>query len=792
LKPTRCVTTVFALSIAAVISLTDRRMPAADPELVPAPPRITALIGAMIRTQTDAGDFVGTIVIEDGKITAIGPAVRAPANAVRIDVSHCVITPGLIDARSVMWLTSSAAKETGSTGNLNILDGVDPFAEDWHEAARQGVTAVYLQPGSGGRCGGSGAVLRVGPGTSTESLVIRGTAGVQATLGVPAAPVPQQDDQLSMLAARFGFQIPNQQDQAPPASNSLTRFTQFEAFRGLFDAAKRYGNSKPSEHDAGKELLSLALKREIPVRLETAHEDDLRNLLKLGSEFGLRTVFERLDRVKPLPEEMSARKDALIVGPFEGGKKSADVRRLALDGRKFALGTYGDDPKATALIRVHAAVAVADGYPRARLLRALTRDAAEIHGVADHLGSLAVGRLADLAIYAGEPLDPSTQVRMTICQGVVTYDNSAVEQTPETIVAKPVVPDALPPSFVLKTTHLLTDAGEWAPGELFVTGGRVSDRSAGSNGASVLDVGDAPVTPGLVSARVSFCGESCPDADAGHLRAGDALPPDHGPLRSLRDAGFTGAIVVPGSANVIGGTATQVLSGETGGTAAGVQFVLASTARKTERYPASLVGQIELIGDRLRGGPSKTQLCLPAAVSKTLLAQRDEGLAAVRAGRSAAYFEAHTRAEIRAALRLIGEFKLRGVIVEPQQLDDVADEIRAAGAAVVVGPARPHDGEKARERLAELAKRGVSIAFGGDANEIRAAAAMLVNAGMPRPAARLAMIGQPADRFGLTAGTGRLSLGDRADFVIWDGDPLDPAARPAAVVIRGQRAGRGS
>jgi imidazolonepropionase-like amidohydrolase len=782
---------VFLLVFAAVFTIANRKTPAADAELAPAPPRISALLGAMIRTQSDAGDFVGTIVLDDGKITAIGPNVAVPANAVRIDVSHCVITPGLIDARSVLWLTSGAAKETGVTGNLNILDGVDPFADDWREAARQGVTAVYVQPGSGGRFGGSGAVLRVGAAKSAGELVLRSPAGVQTTLGTVAAPGRPQDDQLATLAARFGFQIPTQQDQPAPASNSLTRFSQYEAFRGLFDAAKRYGNSKPSERDASKDLLLLAIKREIPVRLESTHEDDLRNLLKLASEFGLATVFERLDRVKSLPEEMSARKDALILGPFDGGKRSADVRRLALDGRKFALGTYGDAPRATALVRVHAAAAIADGYPRERMLRSLTRDAAEIHGVADKVGTLAVGRLADIAVFAGDPLNPSTPVRMTICQGAVTYDNPAVEPAPETITSKPVVPEALPPSFVLKTTHLLTEAGVWAPGELFVTGGRVSVRSAGRNGTPMIDVGDAPVTPGFVAARVSIGDSSCPDADAGHLRAVDALPPDHAPLRTLRDAGFTSAIVVPGAANVIGGLASHVHGGETATANAGVQFVLTATARNAERYPASLVGQIELISHRLRGEPSQTQLYLPAAVGKELLHERDENLAAVRAGRSAAYFEARTRAEIRAALRLIGEFKLRGVIFGPTQLDGVADEIRAAGVAVIVDPARLQEGDKARDRLAELA-RSVPIAFGGDAHEIRSTAAMLVNAGMPRPTARLAMIGHPADRFGLTAGAGRLLPGDRADFVVWDADPLDPAARPAAVVIRGQRAGRGS
>jgi imidazolonepropionase-like amidohydrolase len=783
----RLAATILLVSAAAAV--------AADAELAPAPTKVTALVGAMIRTQTDAGDFVGNVLIEDGKVTAVGPNVIIPSDAHRVDLRNCVITPGLIDAHSVLWLNPAAARETGSTGNLNILDGVDPFAEDWRDVARQGVTAVYVQPASGDRFGGSGAVLRVGPASSVDDVVLRSPAGVQATLGVAAAAAPpQQDDRLAQLAARLGIQLPTQPaQQQAPASNSLTRFAQYEAFHGLFEAAKRAGPPKRGERDLGRELLQLAMKREVPVRLETAHEDDLQNLVKLTIDFGLRTVFERLDRVKILPEVMNGRKDGLVLGPFVGGSKSADVRRLALDGRPLAFGTYGDDPQTTAMLRLHAAAAIADGYPRDRILRALTHDAAEMHGVGAKLGSIAAGRVADLAIFAGDPLDPSVPVRMTICQGSVTYENPNAEHVPVVAEAKPAVPDVLPSSYVIRTTKLLNEAGEFAPGELFVTGGRVSVRVS-SNGAPVIDVGDAPVTPGLVAARVSVGGEMFPDADAGHLRAADALLVDRGAIRAFRDAGFTTTVVVPGSANVIAGRPAHVRTGDSDPAAdAGVHFVLSPSSRSDQRYPASLVGQIELIGDRLRGVPAHTDLYLPPPVAKALLAQRDEALAGVRAGRSPAYFEAHTRAEVRAALRLIGEFKLRGVIVEPKQLDDVADEVRAAGVAVVAAPAKPQDGEKARRALADLGQAGVPLAFGGgDPADVRNTAALLVNAGLGRPAARRGLVGVPAQRFGLPADTGRLALGDRADFVVWDGDPLDPAAKPVAVVVRGQRIGRGS
>src|SRR5262245_22617661 len=162
-----------------------------DTIVVPVPkPEPVALVGAMIRTQTDAGDFVGTIVVKDGKIIALGPNARIPPEAQIVNVANHVITPGLIDARSVLWLNKNAARESGNNGGLNILDAVDPFSDDWREAAQQGVTAVYVQPGSGGSLSGNGAILRVGPCRSVDDLVIRSPAGIQAALGsvTPVAP----------------------------------------------------------------------------------------------------------------------------------------------------------------------------------------------------------------------------------------------------------------------------------------------------------------------------------------------------------------------------------------------------------------------------------------------------------------------------------------------------------------------------------------------------------------------------------------------------------------------------
>src|SRR5262249_16372019 len=94
---------------------------------------------------------------------------------------------------------------------------------------------------------------------------------------------------------------------------------------------------------------------------------------------------------------------------------------LIADDTHWTLGTFSSQPRGSRLLRVHAAAAVAQGVDPDRVLRALTRDAREIVGVGDRLGTIAAGKRADLVVFAGDPLDPSVPVRLVISGGRVVY-----------------------------------------------------------------------------------------------------------------------------------------------------------------------------------------------------------------------------------------------------------------------------------------------------------------------------------------------------------------------------------
>jgi imidazolonepropionase-like amidohydrolase len=795
----------------------------------PTPSKTLALVGGRILTQTSAGPITGTILVRDGKIIAVRSAVRLPADAERIDVTGCVITPGLIDARSTLWLAAETIRDSASDGGLDILDGVDPHSEDWKEVVRQGVTAVYVQPGNAGLLGGRGAVVRVAPAETVDGLVIKASAGVQAALGTASdAPAPAAP---TMAFGRRGGFDPTPAAPAQPAAaaagNSLTRYGQYEQLRRtLQGTGQAQGTTGRGRRDAGRDFLSTVRKGEMPLRLEVHREDEVRNALRLADGLKLRLILEGVSNAGLAAEAIANHRVPLVLGPFVELEEAPSYRKgrpadwpkgLLAPESRWALGTFSTQPRGSRLLRVHAAAAVARGLDADCVLRAMTRDAAEILGVDDRLGTIAEGKQADLAVFAGDPLDPSVPVRLIVGQGKILYQND-VRPVPVVSSGHPTapleLPARLPKEYALRSRRLVSEDGKLQPGTVLVRDGKVAAVGSAVNVGDdipIYDVGSAVLAPGLVAGHSHLGLASAIDdpaeADAGQVRAADVYDPRQRAVRELLDGGFTSVLFAPGSVNVVAGTAAGVRPGaaEPLRGDVGVKFVLAAGARTSgrvvqesaddvisavlgrargpSRYPGSLAGQVELIEQVLSGKGSATELYVPARVRDQIQADRRRAVAAVLERKLVALFEVHTRAEVDAALRLIGRFKLRAVLVGPEEVRPAFDEITRLGVGIVARPLREGDYDRAAQELADAAAAGVPVAFSGTAMEMRVMAALAMNAGMPREAAWRGLTTAAAQMTGLPEGAGRLMVGAPADVVVWDGEPLDLRSRPLRVIV---------
>jgi len=410
----------------------------------PSQETVVALIGGRIIPAGGAAVILrGTILMSGGKITAVGANVAIPAGARRIAVDGKVIIPGLIDARSNLFL--SPDETAAGAADRDVLDATDLFDDDALDALRRGVTTVYITPGSRGDIAGVGAVVKLGSGPASSGIV--------------GTPVRTQ----AALKLNLGVSIGNR-------TSSLERVSSYDAIRSAFRSAEQYARSferyerdiktfesqprlaanvgappsttqQPSDPTTqrpttqrptrprrvpAQEILLKALRREIPVRVEAHRADDILNALQLSEEFKLNMILEGAEEAPLVAKEIARHRIPVIWGPtlLESGTEldsrrqtPAGAAKLARAGIRFILTPAGDSGRATRFVLENAAAAAGHGLSREKALSAITMDAAQILGVGDRLGSISVGKDADLVVLSGSPFDPAARVEQVYVNG---------------------------------------------------------------------------------------------------------------------------------------------------------------------------------------------------------------------------------------------------------------------------------------------------------------------------------------------------------------------------------------
>ena len=344
------------------------------------PAEIFAVVGAELRVCEPKGTIPNGIVLIQGEtILEVGDSsLTIPAGAKKIDAKGFVITPGLIDARSKLWLSADSASATATDASLDILDGIDPYSENWHEVLASGVTTVYMEPAAKGTLGGYGAVVTVLPKPMGGVGVIASKAGLQASLGVSANNnrTRQQElertkkildsvveyrkkwDEYDAFIAKQpkeqpkdpAVETPVKPDASAPAANtppSSANTPPPGMRRGLPgsrppNATDGPSPSRPSQPppdpttkaiaepnktkppkkpdlDPAKQDLLRVIKGEIPLRLEVHGPDDIAFAMKLFESDGLKgiqIVFEGLSDLRSASKVVRDLKVPVVLGPW--------------------------------------------------------------------------------------------------------------------------------------------------------------------------------------------------------------------------------------------------------------------------------------------------------------------------------------------------------------------------------------------------------------------------------------------------------------------------------------------
>jgi imidazolonepropionase-like amidohydrolase len=370
----------------------------------------------------------GSIVIGDGRIQAIGVNVTTPAGAQVIDGTGLSVYPGMMDAGTTMGLAeieqgANATLDETETGRFNpnaqALWGINPHSANIGVTRVVGITHVVSRP-TGGLIGGQAALINLAGFTASGMAVVPRVAMVMQLPGVGGGGG-------GFGGGGFGGGGGGGNATARTATiDSLKRvLDDAEAYGRAIDAAARDATLPKPTTDIILAALVPALRGEMPVIFPAESQGDIRAAVEFAKErklkpiiFGGRDAWRIADFLKENDTPVIfARTMSLPVrddDPYDVHYSAA--AKLAAAGVRFAIASGEPDPDVRNLPYV-AGMAAAFGLDPAAALRAVTLAPAEIFGVADRLGSLEVGKIANLVVTDGDLLEARTSTRYLFIDG---------------------------------------------------------------------------------------------------------------------------------------------------------------------------------------------------------------------------------------------------------------------------------------------------------------------------------------------------------------------------------------
>src|SRR5262252_1110420 len=392
---------------------------------------VVAIVGGRVVPIASADIPDGTVLIENGKITAVGESVAVPDGAQVVDADGAWVLPGFMDAHAHVGVSEEAEGWAGQdtnemtepvTAHVRAIDAINPADMGFRDAISGGVLAVNVNPGSGNPIGGQTVAMKCW-GRTVDEMALRQPSGMKSALG--ENPKRVYGEQKKTPSTRLGTAAVIR-GALVDAGNYLRRIEAEEA--------KPEAERKPVDRDLKLEALGKVLRKEIPWRQHCHRADDIATAIRIADEFGYNLVIDHGTEAHLLADILASRDIPVVIGPLLTSRSKVELRnrslanpgRLANAGVTIAITT--DHPVVPVNFLVHqAALAVKDGLDRDTALRALTINPARIAGVDDRIGSIEPGKDADLVIWSGDPLDVLSRAERVFVDGAEIYSYTGGE-----------------------------------------------------------------------------------------------------------------------------------------------------------------------------------------------------------------------------------------------------------------------------------------------------------------------------------------------------------------------------
>jgi imidazolonepropionase-like amidohydrolase len=361
----------------------------------------------------------GMILVQHGKIIAIGNEVTAPSNAEIIDAKGKFVMPGMIDAHCHLGMFEDGMGSEGDDGNeavdpvtphLRAIDAINPMDICFKDALNAGVTTVATGPGSANVIGGQFAIIKT-YGNRIDDMIINECHSMKVAFG--ENPKRVYHAQKKSPSTRMG-------------TASILRDNLFKAQIYIKKQNKALESSdKLPEFDMKMESLAKVIKKEIPLKAHAHRADDILTALRIAKEFDIDITLDHCTEGHLIIDYLKEGiQKGIILGPTLSNRSKVELQNLTFEtpgilskaGLKVAIMT--DHPVIPLqYLPVCAGIAAREGMDEEEALKAITINAAEILGIEDRVGSLEIGKDADIIMYSGHPFDLRSKVEFVMING---------------------------------------------------------------------------------------------------------------------------------------------------------------------------------------------------------------------------------------------------------------------------------------------------------------------------------------------------------------------------------------
>lgn len=357
------------------------------------------------------------LLIKNGKIAEISKKIKADKNMKVFDAKGLQVFPGFIDAHSHIGISEERITPQGDECNegtnpitpcVRAIDSINPMDSAFHNAIASGITGVMAGPGSSNPIGGQFAFIKT-HGRCIDDMIVLAPSAIKIAFG--ENPMSNYGMNGNIPSTRMGIA-------------SLIR-------EELFKAKQYFENGEPEQKDFCMECYRELFEGKIPLKAHVHRADDILTAIRIAKEFGLRLTLDHCTEGHLIAEEIAESGYPAIIGPTLASRNKKEVSLsdfktagiLSKSGVTVALTT--DHPVSRIQhLTICAALAAKEGWDETSALRAITVDAAAICGVDHRLGSLKVGKDADIVILDGNPLEIKTNVIVTIINGETVWSRN--------------------------------------------------------------------------------------------------------------------------------------------------------------------------------------------------------------------------------------------------------------------------------------------------------------------------------------------------------------------------------